>query len=95
MTSLEAARVQMDLSPGFHMLFASVGMALPVMLLIVERRWMRTGDREALALAKTWSKATVTLLLAGWGVAQYPYLIAPDLTVPVQGVQGAKSWGGA
>jgi cytochrome d ubiquinol oxidase subunit I len=65
MTSLTAARVQMELSLGFHMLFAAVGMALPVMLLIVERRWMRNGDREALALAKTWSKATAVLFAIG------------------------------
>ncbi len=65
MTSLTAARVQMELSLGFHMLFAAVGMALPVMLLIVERRWMRTGDPDALALAKTWSKATAALFAIG------------------------------
>jgi cytochrome d ubiquinol oxidase subunit I len=65
LSSLTAARVQMELSLGFHMLFASVGMALPVMLLIVERRWMRTGDRDALALAKTWSKATAVLFAIG------------------------------
>ena len=65
MSSLTAARVQMELSLGFHMLFASVGMALPVMLLIVERRWLRTGDRDALALAKTWSKATAVLFAIG------------------------------
>src|SRR5687768_14529557 len=65
MSPLTAARVQMELSLGFHMLFASVGMALPVMLLIVERRWMRTGDRDALALARTWSKATAVLFAIG------------------------------
>src|SRR5918993_5597118 len=65
MDALTAARVQMELSLGFHMLFASVGMALPVMLLIVERRWMRSGDPDALALAKTWSKATAVLFAIG------------------------------
>src|SRR5919112_4901273 len=65
MDSLTAARAQMELSLGFHMLFAAVGMALPLMLLIVERRWMRTGDRDALALAKTWSKATAVLFAIG------------------------------
>ena len=64
-TPLTAARLQMELSLGFHMIFAAVGMALPVMLLIVERRWMRTGDGEALALAKTWSKATAVLFAIG------------------------------
>jgi cytochrome bd ubiquinol oxidase subunit I len=65
MSPLTAARVQMELSLGFHMIFASVGMALPVMLLIVERRWMRTGDHEALALAKTWAKGTAVLFAIG------------------------------
>ena len=65
MTPLLAARVQMELSLGFHMLFAAVGMALPLMLLIVEARWLRTGDRDALALAKTWSKATAVLFAIG------------------------------
>jgi cytochrome bd-type quinol oxidase subunit 1 len=46
------------------MLFASVGMALPVMLLIVERRWIRGRDPDALALTKTWSKATTAVLFA-------------------------------
>src|SRR5918994_1111792 len=65
MTPLLAARVQMELSLGFHMLFAAVGMALPLMLLIVEARWLRTGDRDALALAKTWSKVTAVLFAIG------------------------------
>ena len=65
MTPLMAARVQMELSLGFHMLFAAVGMALPLMLLIVEARWMRHGDADALALAKTWSKATAVLFAIG------------------------------
>jgi cytochrome d ubiquinol oxidase subunit I len=65
MSPLTAARVQMELSLGFHMLFASVGMALPVMLLIVERRWIRGRDPDALALAKTWSKATAVLFAIG------------------------------
>src|SRR5918992_797143 len=55
----------MEVSLGFHMLFAAIGMAMPVMLLIVERRWMRYGDRDALALARTWSKLTAVLFAIG------------------------------
>ena len=55
----------MELSLGFHMLFAAVGMAMPVMLLVVERRWIRYGDRDALALARTWSKVTAVLFAIG------------------------------
>ena len=32
-------------------------------------------------LARVLAGAQVTLLLAGWGVAQHPFLIAPDLTL--------------
>ena len=34
MSDLTAARVQMELSLAFHMVFAAVGMAMPLMMLI-------------------------------------------------------------
>lgn len=37
--------------------------------------------RRAYRLARVCAAAQVTLLLAGWGLAQYPYLIRPDLTI--------------
>ena len=66
MSALTAARLQMELSLGFHMVFAAVGMALPVMLLIVEGRWIcASATADALALAKTWAKATAVLFAIG------------------------------
>ena len=65
MSSLIAARVQMELSLGFHMLFAAVGMAMPVMLLIAEWRWMRRRDPDALALARRWSRLTAVIFAIG------------------------------
>jgi cytochrome bd ubiquinol oxidase subunit I len=65
MSELFAARTQMALSLGFHMVFAAVGMAMPLMMLIAERRWIRRGDRDALGLAKTWSKVTALLFAIG------------------------------
>ena len=65
MSSLTAARVQMEISLGFHMIFAAIGIAMPVMMLIAERRWIRDGDRDALALAKTWSKLTAVTFAIG------------------------------
>jgi cytochrome d ubiquinol oxidase subunit I len=65
MSPLSAARAQMMLSLGFHMIFAAVGMAMPVLMLAAERRWMRTGDRDALALARTWSRLTAVLFAIG------------------------------
>jgi cytochrome d ubiquinol oxidase subunit I len=63
--SLAAARLQMELSLGFHMIFAAIGMAMPVMMLIAERRWMRHHDRDALALARTWAKLTAVTFAIG------------------------------
>ncbi len=65
MTALLAARTQMALSLGFHMIFAAVGMAMPLMMLIAEGRWLRTGDPDALRLAKTWAKVTAVLFAIG------------------------------
>jgi cytochrome d ubiquinol oxidase subunit I len=55
----------MALSLGFHMIFAAVGMAMPLMMLIAEARWLRTGDADALRLAKTWAKVTAVLFAIG------------------------------
>jgi len=65
MDPLSAARTQMAFSLGFHMIFAAAGMALPLMMVLAEGRWLRTGDRDALGLAKTWAKATGVLFAIG------------------------------
>src|SRR5690554_5905626 len=65
MSELFAARTQMALSLGFHIVFAAVGMALPLMMLAAERQWLRRGDPDALELAKTWAKVTAVLFAIG------------------------------
>jgi cytochrome d ubiquinol oxidase subunit I len=65
MSSLTAARIQMELSLGFHMIFAAIGMAMPVMMLIAERRWLRHQDADARALAHTWAKLTAVTFAIG------------------------------
>src|SRR5687767_10002068 len=65
MSDLTAARIQMEVSLAFHMIFAAVGMAMPLMMLIAEGRWLRMGDAEALRLAKTWAKVTAVLFAIG------------------------------
>ncbi len=63
--NLLAARAQMAFSLAFHMLFAAAGMALPLMMVLAEGRWLRTGDPDALKLARTWAKATAVLFAIG------------------------------
>ncbi|MCO4762061.1 MAG: cytochrome ubiquinol oxidase subunit I [Myxococcales bacterium] len=65
MTDLLAARSQMAMSLGFHILFAVAGMAMPLLMVIAQWRWLRHGDKAALELAKRWSKGTAILFAVG------------------------------
>src|SRR6266545_4057480 len=65
MSDLLAARSQMAVSLGFHILFAVVGIGMPVLMVLAERRWQRTGDAIYLDLAKRWAKGTAILFAVG------------------------------
>ncbi|HWN05443.1 MAG TPA: cytochrome ubiquinol oxidase subunit I, partial [Candidatus Dormibacteraeota bacterium] len=65
MPDLLAARSQMAMSLGFHILFAMVGVAMPVLMVVAERRWQRTGDHIYLDLAHRWAKGTAILFAVG------------------------------
>src|SRR5687767_11124081 len=65
MSDLFAARSQMAMSLGFHIIFAVVGIGMPVLMVIAERRWQKTGDGIYLELAKRWAKGTAILFAVG------------------------------
>ena len=65
MTDLLAARIQMALSLGFHIVFAEIGIAMPLMMVLAEWRWRRTGDGAYLELAQRWAKGTAILFAVG------------------------------
>lgn len=65
MTNLLAARSQMAMSLGFHIVFAAIGIAMPLMMALAEWRWIRTGQEDYLALAKRWAKGTAILFAVG------------------------------
>jgi cytochrome d ubiquinol oxidase subunit I len=65
MSDLLAARSQMAMSLGFHIIFAMVGVAMPVLMVVAERRWQRTGDHVYLDLAHRWAKGTAILFAVG------------------------------
>ena len=65
MTDLLAARTQMAMSLGFHIVFAAIGIAMPVLLAAAEWQWLTKGDREGLNLAQRWSKGTAILFAVG------------------------------
>ncbi|HWB41084.1 MAG TPA: cytochrome ubiquinol oxidase subunit I [Gemmatimonadales bacterium] len=65
MSDLLAARSQMAMSLAFHIIFAVVGIGMPVLMVLAERRWQRTGDPIYLELAKRWAKGTAILFAVG------------------------------
>src|SRR5438128_8295781 len=65
MSDLLAARSQMAVSLAFHIIFAMVGIAMPVLMVVAERRWQRTGDHIYLDLAHRWAKGTAILFAVG------------------------------
>src|ERR671931_1371982 len=65
MSNLLAARFQMAVSLAFHIIFAEVGIAMPLMMTIAEWRWLRTSDAVYLELAKRWAKGTAILFAVG------------------------------
>src|ERR1700719_4744253 len=65
MDNLLAARSQMGMSLAFHIIFATIGVSLPLMMTIAEWRWRSTGDPAYLLLAKRWAKGTTILFAVG------------------------------
>jgi cytochrome bd ubiquinol oxidase subunit I len=64
-SNLGAARSQMAFTLGFHIILASLGVALPAMMLIANYLGLRGGDAEALSLARRWSKAVAVTFAVG------------------------------
>jgi cytochrome d ubiquinol oxidase subunit I len=65
MNDLLAARSQMGMSLAFHIIFAVVGIGMPLLMVVAERRWLATGDEVYLELAKRWSKGTAIMFAVG------------------------------
>ncbi len=65
MTALSAARWQMELSLAFHIVFAALGIGMPLLMLIAEGLHLRTGAPHYRDLARTWGKATALLFVVG------------------------------
>jgi cytochrome d ubiquinol oxidase subunit I len=65
MSDLLAARSQMAVSLAFHIIFAVIGIGMPLLMVIAERRWQRTRDPVYLDLAKRWARGTAILFAVG------------------------------
>lgn len=65
MNDLIAARMQMAVSLGFHIIFACIGIAMPVLMAFSEWRWLRTGKSVFLDITKAWSKGVAIFFAVG------------------------------
>lgn len=55
----------MAMSLAFHIIFAVLGIGMPLLMVLAEREWMRTGEAVWLDLAKRWAKGTAILFAVG------------------------------
>jgi cytochrome d ubiquinol oxidase subunit I len=60
-----AARAQMGTSLAFHIVFAAIGVALPLLVFAAEGMWLRTRDRAYYDLARSWTKGMAILFAVG------------------------------
>jgi cytochrome d ubiquinol oxidase subunit I len=65
MDNLTAARTSMGVSLAFHIIFAALGVGLPVLLLAAEGLGLRNRDATWYALARRWGKAFGVLFVVG------------------------------
>jgi cytochrome d ubiquinol oxidase subunit I len=65
MDDVIAARLQMAVSLGFHIVFACIGMTMPILMAFSEWKWLRTKKQQYLDIAKAWSKGVAIFFAVG------------------------------
>src|SRR4026209_2341419 len=65
MSDLLAARSQMAISLAFHIIFAVVGIGMPLLMVLAEWRRRATRDPVYLELAKRWANGAAILFAVG------------------------------
>lgn len=65
MTDLLAARSLFGVSLAFHIVFAAVGVAMPLFMVLAEARALRSGSEVHRELARRWAKGTAILFAVG------------------------------
>ncbi|MBX9973442.1 cytochrome ubiquinol oxidase subunit I [Cytobacillus firmus] len=65
MSDLLIARSLFGTTMGFHIIFATIGVGLPLMMLTAELLYQKTKDHDYVIMAKRWTKAFAVLLGVG------------------------------
>jgi cytochrome bd ubiquinol oxidase subunit I len=65
MDQVLSARALMGISLGFHIIYATIGVGLPLLLLLAEGMSLRTGDESYHELARSWVRPAGLLFAIG------------------------------
>lgn len=65
MDDLMAARLQMALSLGFHIIYACIGMVMPFFMAVSHYQWIKTRQEVYKNLTKAWSKGVAIFFATG------------------------------
>jgi cytochrome d ubiquinol oxidase subunit I len=65
MDNLTFARAQMGLSLAFHIVFAVIGVGMPLLMVLSEAAWLRTGKAAYRELTRRWARGTAILFAVG------------------------------
>jgi cytochrome d ubiquinol oxidase subunit I len=60
-----AARSQMALSLGFHIIFACIGMIMPFFMAVSHYKWLKTGDITYKNVTRAWSRGVAIFFATG------------------------------
>lgn len=62
MTDVQLARALFGTTMGFHIIFATLGVGIPLMILVSEWMFQRTKDQDYAIMAKRWTRGFAVLL---------------------------------
>ncbi|NCD69032.1 cytochrome ubiquinol oxidase subunit I [Mucilaginibacter agri] len=65
MDNFLAARSQMAVSLGFHIVFSCIGMVMPFFMAVAHFLWLRTGNENYKNITKAWSKGVAIFFATG------------------------------
>lgn len=65
MENIDAARLQMAFTLGFHIVFACIGMVMPFFMVVAHKKWLNTRNPIYLKLTKSWQRGVAIFFVTG------------------------------
>ena len=81
MDHIQMARAMFGTNMAVHIIFATIGVGLPMMMLAAELMYQRTKDLQYVVMAKRWTKTLGVLLGVGIPTGTIAGVQLSDMTV--------------